>query len=156
MPFGLKNAGATYQRLVNKMFKRQIGRTMEVYIDDMVVKSKKKFDHVNHLEDTFQTLREYGMMLNPAKCTFGVASGEFLGHIVNQRGIEANPTKIKTLRDMTKFESPKDVQELTGRIAALSRFVSRLCLTDVGRSFKPSGLERIWCGESNNRWRSIK
>ena len=122
MPFGLKNAGATYQRLVNKMFKRQIGRTMEVYIDDMVVKSKKRLDHIEHLEETFRTLRQYGMKLNPAKCTFGVASGEFLGHIVNQRGIEANPTKVQALRDMTQFITPKDVQRLTGRIAALSRF----------------------------------
>ncbi|XP_074314959.1 uncharacterized protein LOC141651136 [Silene latifolia] len=79
MPFGLKNAGSTYQRLVNKMFKQQIGKTMEVYIDDMVVKSKKAGMHMEHLADTFQTLREFKMKLNPSKCSFGVSSGKFLG-----------------------------------------------------------------------------
>ncbi|XP_074301041.1 uncharacterized protein LOC141632388 [Silene latifolia] len=79
MPFGLKNAGSTYQRLVNTMFKEQIGRTVEVYIDDMVVKSKQEAQHVEHLADTFSTLRKYEMKLNPSKCTFGVSSGMFLG-----------------------------------------------------------------------------
>jgi len=79
MPFGLKNAGSTYQRLVNKMFKDQIGKTMEVYIDDMVVKSKEAGMHLDHLAATFDTLREYKMKLNPSKCSFGVSSGKFWG-----------------------------------------------------------------------------
>ena len=90
MPFGLTNAGATYQRLVNKMFWDQLGKTMEVYIDDMVVKSKQKMDHIAHLSETFAILRHYGMRLNPSKCAFGVSSGQFLGHIVSKRGIEPN------------------------------------------------------------------
>lgn len=91
MSFGLKNAGATYQRLVNKMFKEQLGKTMEVYIYDMVIKSKKKEDNVSDLAETFQVLNKYQMKLNPTKCTFGVLSEQFLGHVVSRRGIEANP-----------------------------------------------------------------
>ena len=125
MPFGLKNAGATYQRLVNRMFQKQIGTTMEVYIDDMLVKSTAADLHITHLSETFQILRDYNMKLNPAKCAFGVSAGKFLGFIVNHRGIEANPDKIKALLDMPSPTGIKEVQRLTGRITALSRFVSR-------------------------------
>ena len=125
MPFGLKNAGATYQRLVNKMFQAQLGDTMEVYIDDMLVKSKKAEDHVKHLEQTFQVLREYGMKLNPSKCSFGVSAGKFLGYIVTRRGIEACLDQIKAIRDLQPPRNRKEVQKLTGRVAALNRFISR-------------------------------
>ena len=93
MPFGLKNVEATYQRLVNRMFQRQIGASMEVYIDDMLVKTTKSDLHIAHLSEAFQILRNYNMKLNPAKCAFGVSAGIFLGFIVNHRGIEANPDK---------------------------------------------------------------
>ena len=83
MSFGLKNAGATYQRLVNKMFKEMIGKTMEIYIDDMLVKSLKAVDHVAHLEETFGILRKHGMV-NPFKCIFGVSSSKFLGFLVTK------------------------------------------------------------------------
>ena len=83
MPFGLKNAGATYQRLVNQMFKKQIGRNVEVYIDEMLVKSRKEEDHLDDLRETFNTLRQYNMKLNPSKCAFRVSSGKFLGFIVS-------------------------------------------------------------------------
>ena len=95
MPFGLKNVGATYQRLVNKMFQKQIGTSMEVYIDDMLVKSVKYELHITHLVEAFQVLKSYTMKLNPTKCAFRVSAGKFLGFIVNNRGIEANPYKIK-------------------------------------------------------------
>ena len=125
MPFGQKNAGATYQRLVNRMFQKQIGTFMEVYIDDMLVKSIKAKLHITHLAEAFQVLRSYNMKLNPAKCAFGVSSGKFLGFIVNNRGIEANLDKIKAVLDMLPPSNIKDIQRLTGRIVALSRFVSR-------------------------------
>ena len=125
MPFGLKNAGATYQRLVNRMFQKQIGTTMEVYIDDMLVKSTTAELHIAHLSEAFQILREYNMKLNPAKCAFGVSAEKFLGFIVNNLGIEANPNNIKVVLDMPSPSSIKEVQRLTSRIAALSRFVSR-------------------------------
>ena len=99
MPFGLKNARATYQRLVNRMFQKQIGTTMEVFIDDMLVKSIIAELHITHLSEAFQVLREYNMKLNPAKCAFEVSTGKFLGFIVNNRGIEANPDKIKAVLD---------------------------------------------------------
>ena len=125
MPFGLKNAGATYQRLVNRMFQKQIGATMEVYIDDMLVKSTTTGLHITHLSEAFQILRNYNMKLNPAKCAFGVSAGKFLGFIVNHRGIEANPEKIKVVLDLPSPSGIKEVQRLTRRIPALSRFVSR-------------------------------
>ena len=125
MPFGLKNVGATYQRLVNRMFQKQIGATMEVYINDMLVKSTTAGLHIAHLSEAFQILRNYNMKLNPAKCAFGVSAGKFLGFIVNHGGIEANPDKIKVVLDMPSPLGIKEVQRLTGRIAALSRFVSR-------------------------------
>ena len=91
MPFGLKNARATYQRLVTNIFRPLMGKTMEVYIDDMLVKSKERPDHTKHLQETFELLHTYGMKLNPLKYAFRVSSGKFLGFMVTQRGIEANP-----------------------------------------------------------------
>ena len=109
MPFGLKNAGPTYQRLVNKMFSNQIGRNMEVYVDDMLFKSKEELTHLDDLRETFATLRQYQMKLNPSKCAFGVASGKFLGFMVSKRGIETNPEKVRAILDMA---SPKTVKEV--------------------------------------------
>ena len=83
MPFGLKNVGETYQRLVNRMFREQIGRNMEVYVDDMLVKSKEELTHLDHLKETFAMFRRYQMKLNPSKCAFGVALGKFLGFMVS-------------------------------------------------------------------------
>ncbi|XP_074327904.1 uncharacterized protein LOC141665821 [Apium graveolens] len=119
----LMNGGATYQRLVNKIFAHLIGKTMEVYVDDMLVKSLSKADHISHLREAFEVLRHHKMMLNLAKCAFAVGSGKFLGHMVSKRGIEANPDKIKAILDMEPPRSIKDVQKLKGRIAALGRFI---------------------------------
>jgi len=94
MSFGLKNARATYQRLINHMFHPQIGRNVEVYVDDMLVKILDEEKHLDGLQETFDTLRRYNMKLNPSKCAFGVLSGKFLGFMVSHRGIEANPDKI--------------------------------------------------------------
>ena len=125
MPFGLKNARVTYQRLVNKMFSKQIGTNMEMYVDDMLVKSKEKSAHLDDLREMFTTFRQYQMKLNPSKCAFGVALGKFLGFMVSQRGIEANLEKVRAILDMTSPKTVKEVQKLTGRIAALNRFVSK-------------------------------
>ena len=94
MPFGLKNAEATYQRLMNKMFAHQIGRNVQVYVDDMLMKSLREYDHLSDLQETFDTLRAYNMKLNLNKCVFGVTAGKFLGFMVSQRGIEVNPEKM--------------------------------------------------------------
>ena len=98
---------------------------MEVYIDNMPVKSTTAKLHIAHLSEAFQILRDYNMKLNPAKCAFGVSAGKFMGFIVSHRGIEVNPDKIKAVLDIPSPSSIKEVQRLTGRIAALSRFVSR-------------------------------
>ena len=124
MPFDLKNTGMTYQRLVNKIFKEQIGHNMEVYVDDMLVKSKSLMNHVADLEETFSALRKYKMKLNLTKCTFGVTSRKFLGFMVSGHGIKANPEKIHVIQEITAPKSIKEVQHLTGRVAALNRFVS--------------------------------
>ena len=94
MSFKLKNAGATYQRLMNKMFAHQIGRNVQVYVEDILVKSLREDDHLDDLQETFDTLWSYNMKLNPNKCAFGVTAGKFLGFMVSQRGIEVNLEKI--------------------------------------------------------------
>ncbi|CAL8133320.1 unnamed protein product [Prunus armeniaca] len=114
MSFGLKNAGATYQRLVNQIFAELIGTTMEVYVDDMLVKSRTTGDHLRNLSLMFDKLKKYNMRLNPSKCAFGVSSGKFMGFMISQRGIEANPEKIRALIDMQVPRTKKEVQSLTG------------------------------------------
>ena len=125
MPFRLKNAGATYQRLVNQMFKKQIRRNVEVYVDDMLVKSKEEEDHLNDLKEMFNTLRQYNMKLSPSKCAFGVSSGKFLEFMVSQRGIEVNPEKLRAILKISSPKMTKEVQSLTGRVATLNRFISK-------------------------------
>ena len=124
MPFGLKNVGATYQRFVTKMFRPLLGKTMEVYIDDMLIKSKERPDHANHLQQVFDLLKTYGMKLNPAKCAFEVSAGRFLGFMMTQRRIEANPSQLKAILESPAPSSRKEVQQLTSRLAPLGRFIS--------------------------------
>ena len=110
---------------MNKMFQKHIGASIEVYIDDMLVKLVKVELHVAHLAESFQVLKNYNMKLNPTKCAFGVSAGKFLGFIVKSWGIEANPDKIKVVLNMQPPLNTKEIQCLIGRIAALSRFISR-------------------------------
>ena len=124
MPFGLKNAGATYQRLMDKVLAPMLGRNVYAYVDDMVVASKDKAQHVADLEELFVTISKYRLKLNPEKCAFGVKAGKFLGFMLTERGIEANPDKCAAIIAMRSPTSVKEVQQLTGRMAALSRFVS--------------------------------
>ena len=107
------------------MFRPQIGRNVEVYVDDMLVKSLDEGKHLDDLQEIFDTLRQYNIKLNPSKCAFGVSLGKFLGFMVSQRGIQANPDKIQTILDMKPSRSIKEVQSLTGQVATLNRFVSK-------------------------------
>ena len=107
------------------MFRPQIGRNVEVYVNDMLVKSQDKEIHLDDLQETFDTLRQYNMKLNPSKYAFGVSLRKFLGFMVSHRGIEANPDKIQAILDMKPPQNVKEVQSLTGRVAALNRFVSK-------------------------------
>ena len=100
MPFGLKNAGSTYQRMMTKMFEPQLGKNVEVYIDDMVVKSKLVSEHLADLTSIFEILREHKQRLNTSKCSFGVGSGNFLGYMVTHRGIEMNSDQIKAINSL--------------------------------------------------------
>ena len=125
MPFGLKNAGSTYQRMMIKMFEPQLGKNVEVYIDDMVVKSKLVFEHIMDLTSIFKILKEYKLHLNTSKCSFGVGSGNFLGYMVTHRGIEVNSDQIKAINNLQPLRNPKKVQKLTRMMAALNRFISR-------------------------------
>ena len=109
MPFGLKNAEATYQRLMNKMFTHQIGRNVQVYVDDMLVKSLREKDHLNDLQEMFNTLRSYNMKLNPSKCVFGVTAGKFLGFMMSQRGIEVNLEKVQAIMELGPPRTVKEV-----------------------------------------------
>ena len=124
MPFGLKNAGATYQRLMNKVFSDHIGKIMEVYVDDMLIKTQSEDTLLSDLAQVFDTIRKHDMRLNPAKCTFVVESGKFLGFMLTQRGIEANPDKCQAILNMKSPTCVKEVQQLNGRLATLSRFLA--------------------------------
>ena len=100
MPFGLKNAGSTYQRMMTRMFEPQLGKNIEIYIDDMVVKSKLESEHVNDLENIIEILRRHKLQLNAFKCSFGVKLGKFLGYMVTHRGIKVNPNQIKAINNL--------------------------------------------------------
>ena len=125
MPFGLKKAWFTYQRMMTRILESQLGKSIEVYIDDMVVKSKVVFEHVGDLGNIFEILRKHELHLNAFKCSFGVGSGKFLGYMVTHRGIEVNPNQIKAIKSLQSPWNPKEVQKLTEMTAALNRFISR-------------------------------
>ena len=155
MPFGLKNAGATYQRLMNKMFAHQIGRNVQVYVDDMLVKSLRKDDHLDDFRETFDILRLYNMKLNPYKYAFEVTTGKFLGFMVSQRGIEINLEKIWAIMELELPKTIKEVQSLNNKITSLNRFVSKAkdkCLPffhTLRKSFK-------WMDECQKAFEELK
>jgi hypothetical protein len=126
MPFGLKNAGATYQRCMQACLKQQIGRNIEVYVDDIVIKTMKADSLLDDLRETFANLYRYSIKLNPKKCSIGVPTGQLLGYLISERGIEGNPEKIQAIVNMQPPKTLRHVQQLTGRLAALSRFISKL------------------------------
>jgi len=151
MSFGLKNADATYQRLMDKVLTPMIGRNVQAYVDDMVVTSQQREQHVAYLEELFTTIAKYMLKLNLEKCVFGVEAGKFLGFLLTERGIEANPKKCVAIIAMRSPISVKEVQQLTGRMAALSRFVSAegdkghpyfQCLKGIAGSYGPGSEKR--------------
>ena len=125
MPFDLKNAGSTYQRMMTRMFESLLGKNIKIYIDDMVMKSKVVSEHLGDLRVIFEILRSYKLRLNASKCSFGVGSGKFLGYMVTHKGIEVNPDQIKAINNLRTPRNPKEVQKLTGMAAALNKFISR-------------------------------
>jgi ribonuclease HI len=125
MPGGLKNAGCTFSRMIAIVLHPQIRRNILAYMDDIVVKSVQRRDHISDLAETFANLRAANLKLNPEKCIFGIHKWKVLGCLVSTKGIEASPDKIKALVEMQDPVSVKDVQKLTGRVAALNRFIPR-------------------------------
>ena len=129
MPFGLKNAGATYQRAATTILHDMIHKEVEVYVDDMIVKSKEREGHYTALQKFFQRIREYRLWLNPQKCTFGVTAGKMLGFLITQRGIEVDPSKIKAILEMPPPRTEKEMRGFLGKVQFMRRFISKLTLT---------------------------
>ena len=157
MPFGLKNAGATYQRMITRIFRDKIGRTVEVYIEDMVVKSKQESQHVEHLQGTFEVLRQHKLRLNAGKCVFSVGARKFLGYLITNRGIEINIDQIDAVRCLNPPSNLKEVQKLTGMLAALNRFISKfadLCQPFYQLLKKWKGFQ--WDEECDTTFRNLK
>ncbi|GJU44940.1 reverse transcriptase domain-containing protein [Tanacetum coccineum] len=125
MLFGLKNAGATYQRLVDKALQKQIGQNLEVYVDDLIIKRRTKQEVIRDIEETFKTLREINIKLNPKKCAFGMREGTFLGYKVNADRLRVCPNKVEALLNLPSPKCLKDVQKLNGKLASLNRFLSK-------------------------------
>ncbi|KAI5327367.1 hypothetical protein L3X38_026763 [Prunus dulcis] len=124
MPFGLRNAGATYQRAMNSIFHDMIGYSLEVYIDDVVIKSPEEGDHISSLRKAFLRMRQHKLKMNPKKCVFGVQAGNFLGFLVHHRGIEVDKNKAKSIMEALPPRNKKELQSLLGKINFLRRFIS--------------------------------
>ncbi|XP_017979875.1 PREDICTED: uncharacterized protein LOC108662802 [Theobroma cacao] len=128
MPFGLKNAGVTYQRAMVTLFHDMMYREVELYMDDMIVKAHKIEDHVTNLERLFKRLQKFQLRLNPVKCTFGVTSGKLLGFVISERGIEVDPDKVQAIRNLPLPKTQKEVRGFLGRLNYIARFISQLTL----------------------------
>ena len=129
MAFGLKNAGATYQRAATTLFHDMMYKDAKVYVDDMIMKSQDRADHLAALQRFFERMRQFRLRLNPKKCTFGVTSRKLLGHIVSERGIEVDPEKIKAILDMPAPRTEKKIRGFLGKLQYISHFIARL--TDI-------------------------
>jgi hypothetical protein len=125
IPEGSKNVGSTFTRMTRIVFKPQIGRNVQAYVDDLIVKSSNRASHINDLAETFANMRRAALKLNSEKCVFGVTKGNILGCLISAKRIEANPDKIRAIREMEEPKTKKDIQKLNGRVAALKRFISR-------------------------------
>ncbi|XP_058202708.1 uncharacterized protein LOC131317152 [Rhododendron vialii] len=158
VPFGLKNAGATFQRSITKMFPGMLGKTVEAYIDDLVCRSTFARDHLRDLGEVFAVLKRRKLRLNVEKCAFGVSSGKFLGHIVSRRGIEADPTQIQAVRNLRAPTTIKEVQRLTGMVAALNLFIRHsgdLC-RPFFQAITTSRRRFVWTDECEQALQSLK
>ncbi|GKA21796.1 reverse transcriptase domain-containing protein [Tanacetum coccineum] len=160
MPFGLKNAGATYQRLVDTIFEGQMGRNLEAYVDDMVIKSKTEPEMIKDVKETLLTLKKVNMKLNPKKYSFGIEEGKFLGYIITSEGISANPKKAKVVVNMPSPSNLKQMQRLSGKLAALNRFLSKAaekalpCLDTLKKCTNKKDFH--WTTEAEEAFQEIK
>ncbi|GAU16666.1 hypothetical protein TSUD_326160 [Trifolium subterraneum] len=157
MPFGLTNAGATYQRGMATLFHDMMHKEIEVYVDDMIVKSGTEEEHVEYLLKIIQGLRKYRLRLNPNKCSFDVRSGKLLGFIISQKGIEVDPDKVRAIREMPAPQTEKQVRGFLGRLNYISRFISHMTAT-CGPIFKLLRKNQgiVWTEDCQKAFDSIK
>ena len=125
MSVGIKNAGATYMRVMTAIFHDMIHKEIEVYVDNVIIKSCERLDHLTHLRKFFDRLRRYNLKLNPVKCAFGVPVGKLLGFIISRRGIELDPSKIKAIQEFPPPKTRKEVMSFLGRLNYISRFIAQ-------------------------------
>ena len=126
MPFGLKNAGTTYQRAMVTLFHDMMHKNIEVYVDDMIAKSQLENDHVINLKKLFERLRKFQPKLNSAKCPFGATSEKLLGFVVSKKGIEIDPDKVRAIQDLPSPRTQKEVRSFMGRLNYIARFISQM------------------------------
>jgi len=126
MPFGLKNAGATYQRAMSTIFCDHLRKTVECYVDDIAIKSRDKNDHLRNLRTMFDIMRAHRLKMNPTKSFLGVSSGKFLGFIVTSKGIHLDPDKVKDIQNLHPLKNLKELRGLQGRLAYIRRFIVNL------------------------------
>ena len=157
MPFGLKNAGATYQRTMTAIFHDMMHEEMEDYVDDIVVKSKTKTGHLQVLERVFKRCREYKLRMNPMKCAFGVSAGKFLGFLVHHKGISVDPAKTATIATMKRPTTVKELKNFLGRVSYIRRFVPGLASVTGGLSkLLKKGIEFTWEMEQQESFQRIR
>jgi hypothetical protein len=157
MPFGLKNAGATYQRTMTAMFHDMMHREIEDYVDDIVVKSKKREDHLAVLRRVFERCRLYKLKMNPLKCAFGVAAGKFLGFLVHQRGIDVDPTRASAIASMKPPTTHKELKSFLGKLSYIRRFIPGLAA--VTATFAPllkKGVPFCWTLECQQAFERVQ
>ena len=126
MPFGLKNAGTTYQRAMTTIFHDMMHKETEDYVDDIVVKSKARENHFSDLRRVFERCRLYKFRMNPLKCAFGVPAGKFLGFLVHQRGIDVDPSKAQAIATMKPPTTVKELKSFLGKLSYIRRFIPDL------------------------------
>lgn len=126
MSFGLKNSGATYQRMATTLFNDMMHKEVEVYVDDMMVKSETREGHFMALEKFLQQVNKYSLRLNPIKCIFEVTSGTLLGHIVGSSGIEVDPRKIKAITEIPTPKTEREIRPFLEKIRYVSRFIAKM------------------------------
>ncbi|XP_073137625.1 uncharacterized protein [Henckelia pumila] len=155
MSFGLKNASATYQRAMNAIFQDMINHFIEVYIDDIIVKSKKAEDHVEHLKKSFERMRKHDLKLNPMKYAFGVKAGNFLGFLVHQRGVEVDQNKSKSILEAKPPQSKNELQRFLGKVNYLRRFISNLAGRIGKWSLALTEFTLVYCSQKTMKGKSI-
>uniref|UniRef100_A0A2N9FG65 Integrase catalytic domain-containing protein n=1 Tax=Fagus sylvatica TaxID=28930 RepID=A0A2N9FG65_FAGSY len=157
MPFGLKNAGATYQRTMTAMFHDMMHREIEDYVDDIVVKSKTREDHFSILKKVFERCRLYKLKMNPLKCAFGVSAGKFLGFLVHQRGIDVDPAKASAIATMKPPTTHKELKSFLGKLSYIRRFIPGLAA--VTSAFAPllkKGASFHWSTECQEAFEKVQ